>query len=242
MKKIVITSIVLAIVSMFLATGCARQWAAIAPDAKTSKSSWQMEFNISERTLVPTGRNRYFVLEPGFQLVLEGKTEKVAITVLDETAEIAGVTTRVVEEREWKNGELEEVSRNFFAICTETQDVFYFGEDVDIYRDGKVVQHSGEWRAGKGRAKPGMIMPGRPSVGLAYYLEVAPGAAMDRAEIVSLEETLETPAGTFTSCLKTNETTPLNPSENEYKTYAPGIGLIQDERLLLTRYGFIGKP
>lgn len=186
MKKTVVTSIVLTIVSMFLATGCAHQ---------RDESSWQEEFNISKRTLVPTGRNRYFVLEPGFQIILEGKKEKVSITVLDETAEIAGVITRVVEEREWKNGELVEVSRNFFAICTETKDVFYFGEDVDIYKNGTVVEHSGAWRADKGNAKPGMIMPGRPSVGLKYYQEIAPGVAMDRAEIVSLTETLKTPAG-----------------------------------------------
>ena len=130
---------------------------------------------------------------------------------------------------------------NFFAICTETNDVFYFGEDVDIYRDGKVVRHSGEWRAGEGNAKAGMIMPGQPSVGQKHYQEMAPGVAMDRAEIVSLEETLKTPAGVFSGCLKTQETTALNPAENEYKTYAPGIGLIQDEDLLLIEYGFIGN-
>jgi hypothetical protein len=233
MKKTVVTSIVLTIVSMFLATGCAHQRASPGP--------WQKEFNISERTLVPTGRNQYFVLEPGFQIILEGRNEKVSITVLDETTEVAGVTTRVVEEREWKNGGLVEVSRNFFAICTETNDVFYFGEDVDIYKDGEVVKQSGEWRAGEGNAKAGMIMPGRPSVGLKHYQEIAPGVAMDRAEIVSLEETLKTPAGVFSGCLKTQETTPLNRLESEYKTYAPGIGLIQDENLLLIEYGFIGN-
>lgn len=35
------------------------------------------------------------------------------------------ILTRVVEEREWKNGKLIEVSRNFFAICDRTKDVFY---------------------------------------------------------------------------------------------------------------------
>ena len=59
--------------------------------------------------MVTTGQNTYFILEPGFQLVLEGGNEVLAITVLDETIEIDGVHTRVVEEREWKNGELIEV-------------------------------------------------------------------------------------------------------------------------------------
>ncbi len=213
------------------------------PDAPTSSppgnSSWQEEFGISECTLLPTGRNEYFILEPGFRLVLEGRIETVEITVLDETREVDGVTTRVVEEREWKYGELVEISRNFFAICPDTNDVFYFGEEVDMYRDGALVSHSGAWLAGENRARAGLIMPGEPAVGMKYYQEIAPGVAMDRAQIVSLDDALETPAGTFSDCLRTMEGTALNPLEREYKTYAPGIGLIQDESLLLTEYGFV---
>jgi len=201
-------------------------------------SSWQEEFGISECKLAPTGRNEYFVLEPGFQLVLEGMIEKVVITVLDETREVDGVTTRIVEEKEWKYGEMVEISRNFFAICPDTNDVFYFGEEVDIYRDGALVSHSGAWLAGEDGAKAGLMMPGKPEVGMKHYQEIAPGVAMDRAEIVSLDDTLNTPAGSFSNCLKTREGTALNPLEREYKTYAPGIGLIQDESLLLTEYGF----
>ena len=82
-------------------------------------------------------------------------------------------------------------------------------------------------------------MPGLVLLGARYYQEIAPKTAMDRAEIISLTETKQTPAGTFTNCLKTEETTPLEPKDNEYKLYAPGIGLIQDEDLLLTKYGFV---
>jgi hypothetical protein len=210
--------------------------------------SFQTEFNISERSLITTGRNQYFILEPGFQLVLEGTTgflglidEKLIITVLDETKEVDGITTRIVEEREWKNDELYEVARNFFAIDEETGDIFSFGEEVDFYNDGKIVNHKGAWLAGKNGAKPGLIMSGNPKVGLMYYQEVAPGVAMDRAEIIKLNETLETPAGEFTNCLKTKEGTALNYFEKEYKTYAPEIGLIQDQSLLLTSYGFKGE-
>lgn len=238
MKRTLVSSLTLTIIFMLLTTNCTRQRISVIPE-QYDQSQWQDDFNLAERTLVPTGRNQYFILEPGFQLVLEGNQEKLAITVLDETVEIAGVTTRVVEEREWKNGELIEVSRNFFAICAETGDVFYFGEDVDMYENGTVVKHTGEWRAGSDDAKPGMIMPGQPTVGLKYYQEVAPGVAMDRAEVVSLNETLQTPAGIFSGSLKTRETTPLNPVENEFKTYAPEIGLIQDASLLLTSHGVI---
>ena len=37
-----------------------------------AKPEWQEEFGISSCTLQTTGRNEYFILEPGHQLVLEG--------------------------------------------------------------------------------------------------------------------------------------------------------------------------
>ena len=207
---------------------------------------WKRDFNISGRILEATGRNPYFILEPGYQLVLEGSTGflgstdvKLMITVLDETKEVDGIMTRVVEEREWKDNELYEVARNFFAIDPETNDVFYFGEEVDFYSKGKIVDHKGAWLAGVNDAKPGLIMPGEPEVGMMYYQEIAPEVAMDRAEIINISYELETPAGNFSDCLRTKEGTSLNLSEKEFKTYAPGIGLIQDEKLLLIKYGFI---
>jgi hypothetical protein len=203
--------------------------------------SWRHTFGVSECSLASSGRNTYFVLEPGFRLVLSGGSEKLQITVLAETRRVAGITTRVVEEREWKDGELIEVSRNFFAICPTTRDVFYFGEEVDDVKDGQVVGHTGAWLAGTDGARAGLIMPGDPKVGMKYYQEIAPDVAMDRAEILSLDETLETPAGVFSNSLKTQEGTPLNTNEKEFKTYAPKIGIIQDERLLLTGYGFIAS-
>ena len=62
---------------------------------------------------------------------------------------------------------------------------------------------------------------------------------MDRAEIISINETLGTPAGKYTTVLKIEETTPLEPKDKSYKLYAPGIGLIKDGDLLLKKYGFI---
>ena len=204
--------------------------------------SWQQEFALSECELVPTGRNDFWILEPGFQLVLEGRNEKLAITVLDETKAIDGISTRVVEEREWRDDEVIEVSRNFFAACAGTNDIFYFGEEVDDYRNGELVGHAGAWLAGRDGAKAGMIMSGDPEVGMKYYQEIAPKVALDRAEVLSLDETLDTPAGVFTEALRTREGTALNTREKEFKTYAKGIGLIQDQFLLLTEYGFIASP
>ena len=184
-----------------------------------------------------TGRNPYFVLEPGYVLELANGGERLVVTVLNDTRSIDGVTTRVVEERETKDGRLVEVSRNYFAMSTRTNAVFYFGEDVDAYKDGKVENHEGSWIAGQNGARFGLMMPGLPLVKARYYQEIAPRIAMDRAEIVSLTETLQTPAGTFTGVLKTIETSQLEPGPGEAKYYAAGVGLLQDGSLKLVKYG-----
>ena len=204
-----------------------------------SKSSWQEEFGIEKCNLLTTGRNPYFVLEPGFQLVLEGGDTKLEIVVLEETKTVGGVLTRVVEEKEWKDGKLHEISKNYFAICEQTKDVFYFGEDVDNYKNGKVVNHEGSWLAGTKGSRAGLMMPGTPKVKMKYYQEIAPDVAMDRAEIVSLEETCKTPAGTFSGCMKVQEGSAIELFAKEYKYHAPGIGLVRDEDLRLIKYGSI---
>jgi hypothetical protein len=198
-------------------------------------------FEVDKSDLASVGTNRFLILAPGYELVLEGREgprkTTLTVTVLPETKQVDGVETRVVEERETVGGKVVEVSRNYFAISRRTGDVFYFGEDVDDYKDGKVVGHAGKWLSGVAGARFGLIMPGRPLLGARYYQELAPKAAMDRAEVVSLTDRLETPAGTFENCLKTEETSAIE-SGREYKLYAPGIGLIQDGGLKLVRHGF----
>jgi hypothetical protein len=210
------------------------------------EGQWTDRFVVEKRELSPTGRNPFFILEPGFQMVFAGKEDGedlgLTITVLDETKVVDGVETRVVEERETKGGSPVEVSRNYFAISKRTNDVYYFGEDVDIYKDGKVVAHEGAWLSGVGGARFGLAIPGSPLLGARYYQEQAPGRAMDRAEVVSLSATMETPAGKFVGVLKTEETTPLEPGVKEAKHYAPGVGLIKDGPVKLVHYGVVGKP
>jgi hypothetical protein len=199
--------------------------------------TWTADFVINPGELVTTGRNPYFILEPGYVLTLEDRDTRLVITVLDETIRVDNVDTRVVEERETAKGALIEISRNFFAISTRTNAVFYFGEDVDMYKDGKVVSHEGAWRSGVKGARFGLAMPGLPLQSAKYYQEIAPGIAMDRAEIVGLTETVKTPAGQFRNVLKVLETTPLEPGVREFKYYANGVGLVQDGDVRLVKYG-----
>lgn len=227
---------------IFLCIFCLCQITVSAQKNKDKAKEFTEDFTIDRCTFSTSGSNTYFVLQPGFQLVLEGTDEKdtvkLVITVLNETKKVGNVETRVVEENESVNGKTIEISRNFFAFCKETGSVFYFGEEVDIYKLGQIVSHDGAWTA-EGNNKAGVQMPGLILLGSRYYQEIAPGIAMDRAEILSNTETFITPAGTFTKCLKTEESTAMNQKEKETKMYAPGIGLIQDENLLLVKYGYL---
>ncbi len=242
-KAIVLAVISAAIVVGVIANG--QQLALAGGNGGTNKQQvgFTDEFFIEDCTFRETGRNPYFILEPGYQLVLAGEEKdgtevELVITVLEDTKEVDDVVTRVVEERESEDGEVKEISRNFFAICEETNSVFYFGEEVDVFEDGQVT-HPGEWLAGDGDNEAGIIMPGTILLGARYHQETAPELAMDRAEIVGMDEVVDTPAGEFDEVVKMKETTPIEPGALEYKFHARGVGLIQDEDLKLEEYGFI---
>ena len=112
-------------------------------------------FAVDKANFVNVGKHPYFILEPGYRLRLKHKKATLTITVLDDTKIVDGVETRVVEEREEVNGRLTEVSKNYFAIDKTTNSVYYFGEDVDNYKRGKVVNHGGSWLSGVDGAKFG---------------------------------------------------------------------------------------
>jgi hypothetical protein len=220
---------------------------AIAGNAAAQKSiniaegRWTDTFPAEEFS--SAGANPYFILKPGYFLVLEGtgdgKKIQLTITVLDETKTVDRVETRVVveEEKSLADNKLIEVSRNYFAIGKRSGSVYYFGEDVDMYKNGQVTSHEGSWLAGIKGAKAGVMMPGMALIGSRYYQEVAPGIAMDRAEHISMTERVEATAGSFNNCLKVLESTPLEKTSNDFKIYAEGIGLVQDNTLKLVKYG-----
>lgn len=223
-------------------------WAAqtvSAPAFGKETATWTDSFHEDKSDLVATGKNPLFILVPGYYLIFEGtedgqKTE-LRITVLDETKKIDGGETRIIEERETVDGKVVEISRNFFAISKRTNSVYYFGEDSKEYKDGRAVSQKGSWEAGVNGARLGLMMPGTVLLAARYYQEIAPQVAMDRAETLSISETVQVPAGNYLACIKMEETTPLEPKNKEYKFYAPGIGLIRDGDLQLTQYGYANR-
>ena len=211
--------------------------ATLASDGSPARKPgpWRTDFDLEKKNLVTVGRNPYVILKPGRKIHLADDEEYLVITVLDETREVDGVQTRIVEERESKEGKLVEISRNFFAIDKTTNDVYYFGEDVDIYdEDGKIIGHGGAWLSGVDGARFGLIMPGKPMVGDRYYQEFAPDVAMDRAEVVQLNATLKSPMKTFAGCLYVRESSDLEDGYS-HKWYASGVGMIGDDDLRIVK-------
>jgi hypothetical protein len=183
-------------------------------------------------TLVST--NPYFPLDVGRQLILTGEEDGEAVvlqvTVLDRTRTIAGVTTRVVEEREFHDGELAEVSWNYHVQASDGA-ICYYGEDEDAYEDGE-ISHEGTWCADQPGNQAGIFMPADPKPGTKYQNEVAPGIAEDEAKIVGIGP-LTVPFGGFSNTIRIREFDPLT-AEKDHKVYAAGIGVIIDGTLSLT--------
>lgn len=213
-------------------------------------TGFTQDFRLEDCTFSAKGRNAFFSIEPGDQLVLEGEEDGaelvVTITALNQVKTIKlrtsdggelRIKTRVVEERELEDDELVEVSRNFFARCEETNDIYYFGEDVDNYEDGVIVDHDGSWRAGKAGARPGLIMPGTFLLGSRYFQEIAPEVALDRGENVAMGLAVDVPAGSFEDCVEVRETSPLDrPGSESRKVYCPGVGLVFDDGVELVDF------
>jgi hypothetical protein len=134
---------------------------------------------------------------------------------------------------------LKEITKDYFAICEQTNSVFYFGEDVNNYEDGKLVDHEGSWLHGSNNARAGLIMPGTILLGSRYYQEIAPDVALDKAELVSMNQTVSVPAGKFSGVIQMNETSDLEPGIEEVNLHAPGIGQVIDNELVLVKRGYL---
>lgn len=222
-------------------------FAALSPFA-VDADGFTRQFPLSACEFKSTGGNDFLKLKPGRQLyfsnvrcVGEGECdelEELWITMLPETRTITfnhgsrtiTVRARIMEEYETADGEVEEISRNFVADCSPMHDVYYFGEDVE---DGDGNPLPDGWLAGRNGARPGILMPDRAFLlGSRYYQEIAPNAK-DRGEHTSMGFEVEVPAGVFRNCVEVTETTPLEPGEESFKTYCPGVGLVRDDDLEL---------
>jgi len=188
--------------------------------------------------------NPYYPLKPGTTFVYEGQTpdgfEHNEVAVTHKTRKIVGVSVVEVHDRVWTDGKLTEDTLDWFAQDKQGN-VWYFGENSKQLENGLVVGLEGSWTGGVDFAKPGIIMEAHPAVGDFYRQEFSLGVGEDVGAVVSLDQNVTVPAGKFDDCLKTKDTTPLEPDVAEFKFYAPGVGQVLEtdpatgERLQLVK-------
>jgi hypothetical protein len=174
--------------------------------------------------------NPFFPLQPGTTFIYkgskEGSKQRDEFAVTDRTVVIDGVTCRVVHDKVFMQGVLQEDTFDYFAQDVDGN-VWYFGEDTEeLDSKGRVVSTAGTWRAGVDGAQPGVIMEAHPKVNDHYFQEVAAPVAQDEAIVLNLHEIVAVPFGKFTNCLQTKEFTQLEPGNVEHKFYAEGVGFI----------------
>lgn len=147
--------------------------------------------------------------------------------VLDQTDTLAGVAVTALEVKEYEGDALVERTLDYFAQHRDGS-VWYFGERIDEYEDGKVKGHSGQWLAGTRGARPGLYLPAAPTVGQEFAQEAAPGVAEDRSTVLATGAELTTPAGHFTGCLRVKDFDPRSKAV-EFKYYCPKVGIAREE-------------
>lgn len=178
--------------------------------------------------------NPYFSIPVGKKMVYEKTTEdgkeRIEILVPGWTRTVMGVKTLVFWDRVYLNGELIEDTRDYLAQH-ENGDVWYFGEHVDNYEDGKLKDHHGAWIAGERGAKPGIWMLADPKQGDEFRNEYYKGEAEDITKILTVSETVTVPAGTYSDCVKTFDWTPLDAASiaNKYYCKQPGGTVLEVE-------------
>lgn len=183
----------------------------------------------------PAVTNPYFPLPVGatwrFEAETDEGTEEIVVEVTDDIRTVAGVEATVLRDRVYLDGELIEDTFDWFGQDAEGN-VWYLGEETAEYENGEVVSTEGSWEADVDGAVAGIIMPASPSVGQAYYQEFDEGEAEDRGRVVAVGREVTVPAGTFSDCVETEDTTPLEPDVLEHKFYCPGVGTVLEVDLV----------
>ena len=164
-------------------------------------------------------------LDQAVQLGTEGDVAlRHEITLRDETRVIRwdgrDIEAVVLQFLAYGDGEIREVATDYFAQADDGS-VWYLGEDVTNYQDGKIANHNGTWLAGRD-GPGGMIMPANPQVGDVYMPENIPGLVFEEVTVKQTNVTVDGPNGPVAGAVVVQER--LMDGTLEDKIFAPGYG------------------
>ncbi len=184
--------------------------------------------------------NKYYSLKPGTIMTYKGTDEegnsiRDISTVTNDTKEIQGIPTRVVNDTVFVEGKLGETTNDWYAQ-DDKGNVWYMGEDTTDFTNKK-NPHEGSWESGVNGAKGGIIMLAEPKVGMTYDQEFAKDVAEDKATVLSLGNNVTVPYGSYSNVIKTKEFSGLEPDVVEQKYYADSVGDIKEKTLKGSKEG-----
>ena len=190
--------------------------------------------------------NSYHPFQPGGVKVFQGSDGRAKLTglhlYLTETRSFnwngTTVLCRVLREIGFENGQLVEISDNYFAQADDGT-VYYFGEVVDNYEDGVVVDNNGSWLVGgptlpsdppttANDNNPTVFMPANPEVGDVFKPEDLLPVVDETATVVRVGVKIKVPAGAYEDAIIIEETSSLE-SGTTAKWYAPGVGVVMEK-------------
>jgi hypothetical protein len=187
---------------------------------------------ISPGDFVREVTNPWFPLKPGsvwrYKGLKEGVNTTDAVTATHRTKKILGVTTTVVHDVVSVKGKPEEVTDDFYAQDRH-RNVWYFGEETEeLNAQGKTTSTEGSFEAGVEGARPGVLIPGHPKVGLVGRQEFLKGEAEDHFRVLDLKASVSVPFVSTGKALRTREWTPLEPAAVDNKYYVRGVGTVRE--------------
>jgi len=210
------------------------------PAARTGSADCTatVPFHRADFPRVPRIDNPWFPLVPGTNFVLSGTVlgddgelhpHKVVTTVSGVTKRLNGVTTLVVYDRDYEDGQLQEAELAFVAQDKRGV-VWNIGEYPEEHEDGELAGAPSTWIAGLDGARAGVSMLAKPSPGRRAYLQgVAPSVDFrDCGKVMRLGQRVCVRIGCFRNALVVDEWAPLEPEGgHQLKYYAHGVGVIR---------------
>jgi hypothetical protein len=154
----------------------------------------------------------------------EGKPFRTEVTLLPQTKPIEWggkmVDTAIIQYVAYLDGRIHEVALDWYGQADDGS-VWYFGEDVFNYEDGKVADTAGTWIASD-ETPAAMIMPAKPQVGNVYRPENAPEVVFEEVRVEKVDQTIPGPSGTISGAMEVSEL--HMDGKREGKIFAPRYG------------------
>jgi hypothetical protein len=174
--------------------------------------------------------NPYWPIQPGshwvYSEVEDGAAQRVDVTALDKTKTLDGVTARVVHDQVTRKGHVLEDTYDWYAQDSDGN-IWYLGENTKEFDNGK-VNTEGSWAYGVDGAQAGVVVPADPEQGQKYREEYWAGHAEDAAEVLNTTSQVQVPLGRYQDALLTRNYSSLEPTVEEMKLYAKGVGPVME--------------